>query len=80
MKIQSNNRRNYGKFPYYGLVSNNGRYQVQLTENGKKIIFGKTRDISEVPNLLKMRNDYIEKHNLPNKKNEYDPNIKIPEA
>ena len=78
MREQANNRRNYGKYPYYGLVDSDGYYKIQLTVNGKKVNLGKGKK-EDIEYLIKLRNDYIDEHNLPNKKNIYDPNIFIPD-
>lgn len=75
--IQSCNRRNYGKLPYYGLSKDGNRYKMTITVNSEKIVLGCTTNKDEIPYLIQLRNDYIDQHNLSNMKNVYDPNLEI---
>ncbi|MCR5436208.1 MAG: hypothetical protein K6E97_03985 [Treponema sp.] len=65
---QVNNRRPYGKIPITGIIQmKNGIYLGQVTVNGKRIRCGSSKDLETV---IKKRNAYIKKHNLPNKLSE----------
>jgi hypothetical protein len=68
--IQSNNRRNYGETEYYGIVRDNTGYRAQITVDGKKIYLA--HSIDDIEYLINVRNQYIDEHNLPNKKNIYE--------
>ena len=67
--VQCNNRRNYGEFPYYGIVRDNTGYRAQVTVNGKKIYIA--HSLNDIEFLINERNKYIIDHNLPSKLNEY---------
>ena len=75
--VQVNNRRNFGKYPYYGLVRFGKEYQVQLTHNGEKVIIGRTVNINDVEKLLIKRNQYIDDNKLLNAKNSIPINIEL---
>ena len=64
---QSNNRRNWGAVGYYGIVKDNTGYRAQVTVDGKKIYIA--HSVDDIEYLVKKRNDYIDIHKLPNKKN-----------
>ena len=64
---QVNNRRNWGVVPYYGIVKDNTGYRAQVTVNGKKIYIA--HSVNDIEYLVRKRNEYIDKHNLPCKKN-----------
>lgn len=64
---QSNNRRNWGTIGYYGIVKDNTGFRAQVTVNRKKIYIA--HSVDNIEYLVKERNDYIDKHKLPNKKN-----------
>ncbi len=64
---QVNNRRNWGSIPYYGIVRDNCGFRAQVTVKGKKIYIA--HSVNDIEYLIKARNDYIDKFNLPAKKN-----------
>lgn len=64
---QVNNRRNWGQLEYYGLVPDNTGYRTQVTVDGKKIYIA--HSTNDIKYLINKRNEYIDEHNLPNKKN-----------
>lgn len=64
---QSNNRRNWGMLPYYGIVKDNTGFRAQVTIKGKKVYIA--HSINDIEFLVNARNEYIDKHNLPCKKN-----------
>lgn len=67
--IQVNNRRNYGEIPYYGIVRDDTGYRAQITVKGKKKYLA--HSVDDIEYLVNVRNEYIDKHHLPNKKNVY---------
>lgn len=67
--VQSNNRRNYGEFPYYGIVRDDTGFRAQVTVNGEKVYLA--HSLNDIEYLVNERNKYIIEHNLPNKLNEY---------
>lgn len=75
---QVNNRRNYGEMPYYGIVKDSTGYRAQVTVNGEKIYIA--HSVDDIEYLVNERNKYIDEHNLPNKKNELEPTVRIKQA
>lgn len=75
---QVNNRRNYGETEYYGIVRDNTGYRAQVAVNGKKVYIA--HSVDDIEFLVNERNKYIDKHNLPNKKNLLEPTVKIKQA
>lgn len=66
---QVNNRRKWGKTPYLGIVRDSSGYAAHITVKGKKIYIA--HSVNDIEYLVNKRNEYIDKHNLPNKKNIY---------
>ena len=67
MTTQVNNRGVWGEIPYYGIVKDNTGYRAQVTVNGRKVYIGHSKD--DIKYLIDIRNNYIDEHNLPCKKN-----------
>jgi len=67
VREQVNNRSNWGEVPYYGIVKDNSGYRAQVTVNGKKVYIA--HSANDIEYLVRKRNEYIDKHNLPCKKN-----------
>lgn len=66
---QVNNRRNYGEIKYCGIVKDATGYRAQVTVCGKKIYIAHSK--GDIEFLVNIRNDYIDKNHLPNRKNVY---------
>lgn len=66
---QVNNRRNWGSVEYYGIVKDNTGYRAQVTVNGKKIYIA--HSANDIKYLVRKRNEYIDTHKLPNRKNTF---------
>ena len=67
---QVNNRRVWGEIEYHGIVRDNTGYRAQVTVDGKKVYIA--HSVNDIEYLVNERNRYIDKHNLPNKKNVFD--------
>jgi hypothetical protein len=68
--IQNINRRRFDNTSgYIGVYqhSSHSRWVATIKIDGKQIYLGMSSDILDA---VKMRNEYIDEHNLPNKKNE----------
>ena len=65
--MQVNNRSVWGEVPYHGIVRDNTGYRAQVTIKGKKVYIGHSSN--DIEYLVNLRNQYIDKHNLPCKKN-----------
>lgn len=75
--VQVNNRRNWGAIPYYGIVKDRTGYRAQVTIKGKKIYIA--HSVNDIEFLVRARNEYIDKYDLPAKKNVYDDNWNVKE-
>lgn len=64
---QQNNRSVWGSVRYHGIVKDNTGYRAQVTINGEKVYIA--HSVDDIEFLVRKRNDYIDEHNLPNKKN-----------
>ena len=63
------NRRHTGWVGYEGIVKDATGYRAQVSVNGKKIYIAHSKN--DIEFLVRKRNEYIEKHGLPNRKNVY---------
>ncbi|MCM1236882.1 MAG: DNA cytosine methyltransferase [Ruminococcus flavefaciens] len=70
---QVNNRGVWGEIPYYGIVKDNTGYRAQVTVKGRKVYIA--HSVNDIKYLIDKRNEYIDKHNLPCKKNVYKEDV-----